>query len=165
MIKINSAPVSRRTWCPTAAAETSVHTNHVAVGFRYWRLGHDRSFASGARAWQRWPRADLLGVNTPGIVARSLRGYDIAGRAHRVRARSEGSAFRSNSGSNGFDRICLTSDRNSPPHMASAVAVQGRRRLGRQPHSARLQRIGFARTAEPGTATRYWWPSAPVTTM
>jgi hypothetical protein len=26
--------------------------------------------------------------------------------------------------------------------------------LGRQPHSARLQRIGFARTAEPGTATR-----------
>jgi hypothetical protein len=31
--------------------------------------------------------------------------------------------------------------------------------------SAMLQRIGFARTAEPGTATRYWCPSAPVVTM
>jgi hypothetical protein len=37
--------------------------------------------------------------------------------------------------------------------------------LGHQSHSAMLQRIGFARTAEPGTATRYWWPSAPVVTM
>jgi hypothetical protein len=58
-----------------------VRTNHVAAGFRYWRLGHDRSFASGARVWQRWPRADLLGVNTPGIVARSLRDAAMTSRA------------------------------------------------------------------------------------
>jgi hypothetical protein len=37
---------------------------------------------------QRWPRADLLGVNTPGIVARSLRGpraaaHDRLAREHK----------------------------------------------------------------------------------
>jgi ubiquitin-like protein Pup len=32
-------------------------------------------------------------------------------------------------------------------------------------HSARMQLIGRPRTAEPGTATRYCWPSAPVVTM
>jgi DNA-binding MarR family transcriptional regulator len=46
--------------------------------------------------------------------------------------------------------------------------------IDRQPHPASRrelvleltpQRIGFARTAESGTATRYWWPSAPVVTM
>jgi hypothetical protein len=47
---------------------------------------------------------------------------------------------------------------------ASAGARRTRTRV-RQSHSARRQRIGFARTAEPGTATRYWWPSAPVVTM
>ena len=76
-----------------------MRTNHVAAGFRYWRLGHDRSFASGARVWQRWPRADLLGVNTPGIVARSLRDAAMTSRAVlTVSVRDRRAHFRSNSG-------------------------------------------------------------------
>ena len=84
MIKINSAPVSRHSGRPAAVRAEPVELAGWAV-LGNWQLGHDRSFVSGARAWQRWPRADLLGVNTPGIVARSLRGYDIAGRAHAAR--------------------------------------------------------------------------------
>jgi hypothetical protein len=55
------------------------------------------------------------------------------------------------------------------PHQHRAEVSEGRHDAcilrSRQSHSARRQRIGFARTAEPGTATRYWWRSAPAVTM